>query len=652
MPVTIEPRGTLALVVIDNPPVNATAQAVRAGLAAAADRIDADPAIRGVVLICRGRTFVAGGDVAEFDAEPQPPHLPDVVARIEGATTPWLAAMHGAALGGGLELALGCRWRVAAPGTRLGLPEVTLGLIPGAGGTVRLPRVIPLDLATRTACLGAPMSAETAAAAGLLDAVLDGGLEAGALNFLGAALDKPLPPRTLVRPAPADPGPEFWQDQRAAATKTHRGQTAPGLALDAVRGAVERPAAEALARERQIHLHLRTTAESRALRHIFFAERAALKPPVDAASGALDAAGVVGGGTMGAGIAVAFLNAGLPVTLLERDQTALDRGLAAIDRILGGAVARGRLSQADHDTRRARLTGTLDPAGLGVADVVVEAVFEDLEVKRAVFRQLDTACKPGAVLATNTSYLDPNAIAAATRRPDAVVGLHFFSPAHVMTLLEVVKTDAVAPRTVATAWALARRLGKTPVLAGVCDGFIGNRILTVFRREAERLLLAGASPADVDGAMRGFGMPMGPFEMQDLAGLEIGAAMRAAARARGQTVFAPISDRLMAAGRLGQKVGRGWYDYAEGDRLPRPSDAVAQIIAEEAAQAGAVREALGTDAIQQRVLGPMAEEGRAIVADGIAASPTAVDLVQVLGFGFPRWRGGLMHWAETTGAGR
>ena len=381
------------------------------------------------------------------------------------------------------------------------------------------------------------------------------------------------------------------------------------------------------------------------MRHVFFAERAAQKAPVDAAPGRLDAAGVVGGGTMGAGIAVALLDAGLPVTLLER-------GLTAVDRILGGAVTRGRLSPADRDARWARLAGTLDPADLGQADVVVEAVFEDLEIKRAVFRRLDAACKPDAVLATNTSYLDPNAIAAAAGRPDAVIGLHFFSPAHVMKLLEVVKTDAAAPRTVATAWALARRLGKTPVLAGVCDGFIGNRIRTVFRRAAERRLLAGATPADVDGAMRAFGMPMGPFEMQDLAGLDIGAALRAAMRARGQAVFAPISDRLIDAGRLGQKVGHGWYDYDDGNRTPKPSDAVAAIIAEEAAKAGAAREDMSEEAIANRVLAPMAEEGRTIVAEGIAASPAAVDLVQVLGFGFPRWRGGLMHWAETTGIGQ
>lgn len=649
MPVTIEPRGDLALVVIDNPPVNATSQAVRAGLIDAVETIDADAAIRGAVLICRGRTFVAGGDVSEFDREPQPPHLPDVVVRIESAAKPWLAAMHGSAFGGGLELALGCRWRMATRGTRLGVPEVTLGIIPGAGGTVRLPRVVPLELAAQMASQGSPISSQEALDAGLLDAVIDGNLEAEALAFLGGALEGVLPPRTLLRPQAADPGSEFWQTQRAAAGKKFRGQNAPGFALDSMRNAVEKPASEALTEERRIHLDLRGSLEARALRHVFFAERAAQKAPVDAAAGPLNTGAVIGGGTMGAGIAVAFLDAGMPATLLERDQPSLDRGLAAIDRILDGSVKRGRISQADRDARRARLTGTLDAADLGTADVVVEAVFESLDVKRDVFQRLDAACKPGAVLATNTSYIDPNAIAAATRRPDAVVGLHFFSPANVMKLLEVVKTDAVSPQTLATAWALARRLGKTPVLSGVCDGFIGNRILKVFRREAERLLLSGAQPGDVDGAMRAFGMPMGPFEMQDLAGLDIGAASRAAARARGETVFAPVSDRLMEAERLGQKASGGWYDYQPGDRAPKPSDAVAAIIAGEASKAGIAQETLSTEDIQRRVLTPMVREGRSIIAEGIAETPTAVDLVEILGFGFPRWRGGLMHWAEAAG---
>ncbi len=648
MPVTVDPRDDLALVVVDSPPVNATSRAVRAGLIEAADRIDANPLIRAAVLICRGQTFIAGGDVREFDAEPVEPHLPDVVARIEAAETPWLAAIHGSALGGGLELALGCRWRVATADARLGLPEVTLGLIPGAGGTVRLPRLVPLDLATRMAGLGEPISAQEAHANGLVDALIEGDLEAGALRFLRCALDAP-PQRTIDRPIADTGANDFWQSQQSTAAKRHRGQAAPGLALEALRAAVERSAGDALSREREVHLRLRKSPESRALRHVFFAERAAMKPPVEAAPGDLDSAGVVGGGTMGAGIAAAFLDAGIPVTLMERDQASLDRGLAGVARIYAGSVKRGRMSEADRDARLAQLTGALDASSLAGADVVVEAVFEDLEVKREVFRRLDAVCKPGALLATNTSYIDPNAIAAATSRPDAVIGLHFFSPANVMKLLEVVRTDAASARSLATAWAVARRLGKTPVLSGVCDGFIGNRILKVFRREAERLLLSGTHPGDVDHAMRAFGMPMGSFEMQDLAGLDIAAAMRAAARARGETVFAPISDRLVALGRLGQKAGGGWYDYDDGDRTPRPSDTVAEIIADESAKAGGAREDLDAGAIQHRIFRPMVEEGKRILSEGIAETPSAIDLVEVLGFGFPRWRGGLMYWAAANG---
>lgn len=642
MPVSVQIRADLALVAIDNPPVNAASRAVRAGLLAAAAQVDAAAGVRAALLLCRGRTFTAGGDITEFDQPPLAPHLPDVVSRIEAATTPWLAAIHGTALGGGLEIAMACRWRVATAGARFGLPEVTLGLIPGAGGTVRLPHLVPLDLAAEMVSIGAPIAAVRAHAAGLIDAVLDDDLEAGAVDWLRRALDRDPPPRTLDRPLPAAPDAGFWAAAAAAAARRHKGQGAPALALRSLDTALTMPATAALAEERRVHLDRRQSDESRALRHVFFAERAAARPPVDAAPGPLDRAGVVGGGTMGSGIAVACLDAGIPVTLVECDRAALDRGVAAVRGILDGAVRRGRMAADQRDARLALLTGTLDTGALADADLVIEAVVEDLTVKQAVFRQLDAACKPGAVLATNTSYIDPGRIAAATGRPEAVIGLHFFSPANVMTLLEVVRTDAAAPRTLATAWAVAKRLGKTPVLAGVCDGFIGNRILKTCRREAEALLLHGLHPADIDGAMRGFGLPMGPFEAQDLAGLDIAAAARTAARARGETVAAPVSDALVAAGRLGQKAGRGWYDYAAGDRTPQPAAAVAAIIAGLATGPAADRDPA---AVQQRILSAMADEGRRILDDGIARSPAAIDLVQILGFGFPRWRGGLMYWA-------
>ncbi len=640
MVVSVEPRGDVALVWVDSPPVNATSQAVRAGLVAAAERIDAEE-FRGAVLLCRGRTFIAGGDVTEFDRPPVEPHLPDVVLRIEGARAPWLAAIHGQALGGGLEIAMGCRWRVAAPGAAVGTPEVALGLIPGAGACVRLPRLVPLAMAAEMLAGGRPVPAAKALEAGLIDAVIEGDLAEGAAAFLRAHLDA-APPATLARPAPAAP-PDFWE---GAAPRGRRGEAAPGEALDALRAAVEQPAEAALAHERRVHLALRASPESRALRHLFFAERAALKPPVDAAPGPLETAGVIGGGTMGAGIAAAFLDAGLPVTLLERDEATLEKGLANVRRIYDGAVARGRIDAGARDAVLARLTGATDMAALGAADVVVEAVFEDLAVKREVFARLDAAARPGALLATNTSYLDPGAIATATARPEAVLGLHFFSPANVMKLLEVVRPPLASDAAVATAWAVARRLGKTPVLAGVCDGFIGNRILKVYRRWSERLLLEGATPAAVDGAMRAFGFAMGPFEMQDLAGHDIAAAMRAAARAKGETIEAPVSDAMVATGRLGQKTGGGWYDYAPGDRTPRPSAAAAEILARVAGRDPAEMDPAD---IQRRILTPMAEEGRRIVAEGVAQSETAVDLVEVLGFGFPRTKGGLMWWAAQQG---
>lgn len=653
MPVRVETKGEIAVVAIDNPPVNASSAAVRAGLIAAAEEIDADPAVQGAVVIGRGRVFIAGADVSEFDKPPVEPHLPDVVMRIERAAKPWLAAIHGMALGGGLEIAMGCRWRVASPGASLGMPEVNLGLIPGAGGAARLPRLVPIDLAAEMASIGRPIRAEKARDAGLVDAILEGDLEAAAIDHLRQALAGSLPTPTLERPTPPAPDDAFWTEKETAALRVHRGQAAPPLALAALRRAVEGPADAALTAERAEHLRLRASPESQALRYVFFAERAAMKPPVEAAPAALKAVGVVGGGTMGAGIAVALLDAGLAVTLLERDQEALDRGRAKIAETYDRSVERGRLCATARDERLGRLTGALDASALSEADLVIEAVFEDLEVKRDVFRRLDAACKPGAILATNTSYIDPNAIAEAVSRPDAFVGLHFFSPANIMRLLEVVRADTTSDRALATAWALAKKLGKTPVLSGVCEGFIGNRILKAYRAETEALLLAGVAPSAIDRAMRGFGMPMGPMEMQDLAGHDIAAAMRAAARDRGEAIHAPVSDRLVAEGRLGQKTGGGWYDYAQGDRKPRPSPKAEALVAEEVAKAGGPDPAvvaLGDDAIAERILERMAAEGRRILDEGIARSEEDVDLVEVHGYGFPRRRGGLMYWRRTRNA--
>jgi 3-hydroxyacyl-CoA dehydrogenase len=559
MTVTIAREDTVAVVTVDNPPVNALSQALRQALVDAVAELDADAAVGAVVLICAGRTFIAGADVNEFGKPPQPPHLPDVVASIEGAKTPWVAAIHGSALGGGLEVALGCAYRVAVPSASLGLPEVRLGIIPGAGGTVRLPRLIGPAAAVDLVTGGSPVGARKADGLGLVDALIDGDLRAGAIAFAGDIAGKPVPQPISDRVAPpVEAG--FWETaEKAVAAKAKR-EVAPLRALASVRRASEADFASAMAFERETFLELRGSAQAAALRHVFFAERAAPRPPELAGITPRDirSAAVIGGGTMGAGIAAALCDAGLPAVLIERDKDAVERGLANVRAIYDGAVKRGRIPQAIAEERMAGVVGGDDYGLLADTDLVIEAVFEDLDVKRAVFARLSEICRPDAVLATNTSYLDPNAISEGVRHPERFLGLHFFSPAHVMKLLEIVPTDATAPEVLAAGFALARQLGKIPVRAGICDGFIGNRILKVTRAQAERLLLSGATPASVDAAMRAFGLPMGPFEAQDLGGLDIAAFQRKAARARGETPFAPVADRLCAIERFGQKSAGGW----------------------------------------------------------------------------------------------
>ncbi|WP_411033585.1 3-hydroxyacyl-CoA dehydrogenase NAD-binding domain-containing protein [Shinella sp. BYT-45] len=648
MTVTIAREGSVAVVTVDNPPVNALSQALRQALVEAAAELDADAAVKAVVLICAGRTFIAGADVGEFGRPPQPPHLPDVVARIEGAKKLWVAAIHGSALGGGLEVALGCAYRVAVPSASLGLPEVRLGIIPGAGGTVRLPRLIGPSAAVDLVTGGSPVGARKAEGLGLIDAVIDGDLRAGAIAFAGEAAGKPRPQPVCARAVPAvEAG--FWGDaEKAVAAKAKR-EVAPLRALASIRNACKTDFAAAMAFERETFLELRGSAQAAALRHVFFAERAAPRPPELAGVTPRDirSAAVVGGGTMGAGIAAALRDAGLPVVLIERDTAAVERGLANIRAIFEGSVKRGRITQDVADARMAGVTGGDDYGLLADTGLVVEAVFEDLGVKRAVFEKLSEACRPDAVLATNTSYLDPNAISMGIARPDRFLGLHFFSPAHVMKLLEIVPAGATAPQVLATGFSLARRLGKIPVWAGICDGFIGNRILKVTRAQAERLLLSGATPSAVDAAMRAFGLPMGPFEAQDLGGLDIAAFQRKAARERGETPFAPVADRLCAIERFGQKSGGGWYDYQPGDRTPKPSKTVAAIIAEEAA--GRPQRAWDEASIADAVVLPMVNEATRILEEGVALRAADVDLVKIHGYGFPRWRGGPMHYAQARG---
>ena len=640
--VSIDRDGDIGVVIVDNPPVNALGQVLRQGLWDAVGTLDADPSIRAVVLICAGRTFIAGADVTEFGKPPVPPHLPDLVDRLEQATKPWIAAIHGSALGGGFEVAMGCRFRVALDSATVGLPEVTLGIVPGASGTVRTPRLAGVEAAVELVTTGRPVKAAKALSLGLVDAVVTGDLRAEAVAFARNALTQPLPQPISARPV-TSPDAAWWEEQRKAIAKRAKGEVAPLRALDCLRMAAEKPFAEAMAHERATFLELRASDQAAALRHIFFAERGAPKPAHldDAKPKDIRSAAVIGGGTMGAGIAAALRDAGLPVTLIERDAEAVQRGLQNLRSIFDGAVKRGKLTEAQAEARMDGVTAGSDYSLLAGTDLVIEAVFEDLAVKRAVFAQLGQTCRVGAILATNTSYLDPRLIAEGLPHPDRFLGLHFFSPANVMKLLEIVPTPTTSPETLATGFALARTLNKIPVQAGICDGFIGNRILKRYRAEAETLVRQGTPIAAIDAAMRAYGFAMGPFEAQDLGGLDIAYLQREGARAAGQDVPETLGDILVRAGRKGQKTGGGWYDYMPGERAPKPSETTARLLAENIGS-GPV---LGFEEIAARLTAAMAEEGRTILAEGIALKPSDIDLVEVHGYGYPRWRGGPMFAA-------
>lgn len=652
MPVSIKMHESIAVVQIDHPPVNALSHAVRAGLLQAVETVNATPEIAAAVLVCAGHTFIAGADVREFNQPAREPHLPDVINAIEACSKPWVAAMHGNALGGGLEVALGCHYRIALSSARMGLPEVTLGLIPGAGGTVRLPRLIPVPQAVEMITGGKPISAKEAASLGLVEQIVDDDLEGAAVAFAKARTSQPLVStrERSIKEAPIEP--DFWSHAKSRLERKARGQMSPLHALEAVKNAVTLTFEDAYAKERSCFLDLRQSDQASALRHAFFAERAVgrLDSLKDVQSRALDTAGVIGGGTMGAGIAVALLLAGIRVTLVERDKDSLKAGVSRVTSILEGSVKRGLLTPDRQRELIETLGQTTTYEDLANVDLAIEAVFESMPVKQEVFKRLDKVLKPGAILATNTSYLDVNAIARTTQRPADVIGLHFFSPAHIMKLLEIVEADATAPDVLATGFELARKLRKVGVRSGVCDGFIGNRILKVYRQNAERLLLEGGAPAQVDSAMRRFGMPMGPFEMQDLAGLDIAAAQRQAAREKGINVFAPVSDRLCEQQRFGQKCNAGWYRYEENSRTPLEDEKVLKLIREEATKHHVAHKAHDDTSIQQTILFPMINEACFILDEGIATRPLDIDMVEIHGYGFPRWRGGLMHYADTIGA--
>jgi 3-hydroxyacyl-CoA dehydrogenase len=643
----------IGVIVIDNPPVNALKNAVRSGLTEALVRAREDASIEAVVITCAGRTFIAGADISEFGKPPQPPTTIDVITAIESMPKPVIAAMHGTALGGGLEVALGCHYRIAVPSAKLGLPEIKLGLMPGAGGTQRLPRLVGIEKALDMIVTGEQVTASEALDAGLIDMIVVGDLAAAAVAYARRVVNEKRPlPRARDSDEKLSP---FKSDPAAfdaiAAKYQKRGKAlhAPAAAIAAVRSALDLPIDEALSRERAKFLELVADDQSKAQRHIFFAEREAAKVKdlsAEVQPSEVKRVAVIGAGTMGAGIAMCFANAGIPVTLVDAFQEALTRGLETVRKNYQATASRGGLSAEEMSQRINLITSSTDLAAVADADFIIEAVFEEMGLKNRIFADLDRLAKPKAVLATNTSYLDIDDIARATRRPEAVVGMHFFSPANVMRLLEIVRGAATAPATLSTAVAIGRKIRKAPVVVGVCHGFVGNRMLRLRSVEAERLLLEGALPQDVDAAMTEFGFPMGPFAAADLAGLDVSWRMRKA-----QGVEALIADQLCERGRFGQKTGQGFYRYEPGSRTPRPDEEVKQLILATASRLGAKRRSIDSKEIVERLLFPMINEGARILDEGIAARPGDIDVIWVYGYGFPSWRGGMMFYADSVGLG-
>ncbi|AMV48994.1 3-hydroxyacyl-CoA dehydrogenase NAD-binding domain-containing protein [Paraburkholderia caribensis] len=656
-PVSHELRGNVLLVTVDNPPVNALGVDVRRGLVAAIEAAEANPAVRAVLIVGAGRNFIAGADIREFGKPPQMPTLPDVCNRIETCGKPVAVAIHGAALGGGLEIALASHYRIAVAGAKLGLPEVLLGLLPGAGGTQRAPRLIGVEAALSLMLSGKHIGEQEALKIGLVDRVgqSDDVLAEG-LAYVQQLLVEQAPVRR-TRDAQALSDKEAATAAVAAAraetAKKSRGLLSPLKIVDCVEAALNLPFDEGLRFERKQFLECLDSRQRAALVHAFHAEREVQKAPEtrSAQPRPIGSAGVVGGGTMGAGIAVALLDAGLPVTMIERDDESLARGRAHVDKVYDGLIAKGRLTSDAKAKKLARFVGSTSYDALADVDIVIEAVFEDMAVKQAVFAELDRVCKQGAVLATNTSYLDIDAIAASMSRPQDVIGLHFFSPAHIMKLLEVVVPARVNADVVATAFDLARKLRKVPVRAGVCDGFIGNRMLAVYRAAADHLMEDGASPYQIDKAVREFGFPMGPYQVIDLAGGDIGWATRKrrASTRHPDARYVQIPDRLCERGWFGQKTRRGFYRYDEGKRAGTPDPEVEAIIVAERERAGVAPRAFSDEQIVRRYMAAMINEGANVIHERIALRPLDVDVTLINGFGFPAYRGGPMHYADTIG---
>ena len=655
--VKTERRDSVLVVTIANPPVNALGVDVRRGLVAAISAAESDGAVAAVLIVGAGRNFIAGADIREFGKPPQLPSLPEVCSRIEDCSKPVLAAIHGAALGGGLEIALSAHYRLGVASAKLGLPEVQLGLLPGAGGTQRAPRLIGAKAALDLILSGRHASAKEALALGLIDRLGEGtdALPEG-LAYARELVDAKAPvrrTRDAAALADRDVQRAALEAARADTAKKSRGLFSPMKIIEAVEAALSLPFDEGMALERQLFLQCIASPQRAGLIHAFFAEREVLKAPETKAAKPrpVNACGIIGGGTMGAGIAVAMLDASLPVTMIERDEPSLARGRTHVEKVYDGLIQKGRLTPEARATVMARFSGSTSYDALAQADVVVEAVFEDMAVKKAVFAELDRVCKPGAVLATNTSYLDIDEIAASISRPGDVLGLHFFSPANIMKLLEIVVPAQVSADVVATGFELAKKLKKVPVRAGVCDGFIGNRILAVYRQAADQMMEDGASPYQIDRAVRDFGYPMGPFQVSDLAGGDIGWATRKrkAATRDPKARYVQIADRICERGWFGQKSGRGYYLYPEGSRTGTPDPEVVAIIDAERQRAGITPRSFSDEEIMRRYMAAMINEGANVVHQRIALRPLDVDVTFLYGYGFPRHRGGPMQYADTVG---
>jgi 3-hydroxyacyl-CoA dehydrogenase len=650
-------HGDIAVVTLENPPVNTLAHGVRKGIAEGLEKALADPNVKAIVLTGAGNAFSGGAEIREFNTPVAmaTPHLREVIAMLDASTKPVVAAIHKVAMGGGLELTLGCHYRIAAPGAQLALPEVKLGILPGAGGTQRLPRAIDVKAALDMMVSGNPVASDKAPA-GLVDEIAQGDLLPTALAFARKVVAEKRPLRRLrdEKAKLAGDAAAFFADARKRVAKASLGYPAPPKIVDCVEAAVNLPAEEGLQFERARYEELVVTTESKAMRHAFFGERAAAKiPDVPDTTPVREVkkVAIVGAGTMGGGIGMAFANAGFPVTLLEVKQEALDRGLDTIRKNYAATVSKGRLAQDEMDKRMARFSTALDYGAIRDADLVIEAVFEDIGVKEAVFKQLDETMKPAAILASNTSTLDLDRIAAFTRRPGDVIGMHFFSPANVMRLLEVVRGKATAKDVLATVMQLAKKIRKLGVVSGVCDGFIGNRMLEEYLRQAYFLVEEGASPQAVDKALQDWGLAMGPFAMMDMAGQDIGWHIRKRRRAEDpeRQVYPAWVDRICEQGRFGQKTGRGVYKYEPGSRAPVPDPEVEKLIADYAKEIGVQRRAVSEAEIVERCIYALANEGAKILDEGIALRASDIDMVYLTGYGFPPYRGGPMFYADTMG---